>query len=99
MKPRSTWWKTLIGVVITLIMLFPLYWMINISFTQRRSIRAVSLYPKDFTTSNYSTMIHTQLPYLGTSLLIAFCVVIVTLIIALPASYSLSFYILREAGV
>lgn len=91
MKPRSTWWKTLIGVVITLVMLFPLYWMINISFTQRRSIRAASLYPKDFTTSNYSTMIHTQLPYLGTSLLIAFCVVIVTLIIALPASYSLSF--------
>lgn len=91
MKPRPTWWKTLIAILITMVMLFPLYWMINISFTQRRSIRAADLYPKDFTLSNYSAMIHTQLPYLGTSLLIAFSVVIVTLIIALPASYALSF--------
>lgn len=81
----------MIAILITMVMLFPLYWMINISFTQRRSIRAADLYPKDFTLSNYSAMIHTQLPYLGTSLLIAFSVVIVTLIIALPASYALSF--------
>lgn len=90
MKHRPTWWKTLIGVILTLIMLFPVYWMINISFTQRRSIRSGALYPKDFTVDNYAAVFHDQMPYLGTSLVIALCCVLLTLVIALPASYALA---------
>lgn len=62
MKHRSSWWKTLIGIILTLIMLFPVYWMINISFTQRRSIRSGDLFPKDFTLDNYASALSSQPP-------------------------------------
>ena len=91
MKHRSSWWKTLIGIILTLIMLFPVYWMINISFTQRRSIRSGDLFPKDFTLENYASALSSQLPYLGTSLLVAIGCVILTLAIALPSSYAIVF--------
>ena len=91
MKHRSSWWKTLIGIILTLIMLFPVYWMINISFTQRRSIRSGDLFPKDFTLGNYASALSSQLPYLGTSLLVAIGCVILTLAIALPSSYAIVF--------
>ena len=91
MKHRSSWWKTLIGIILTLIMLFPVYWMINISFTQRRSIRSGDLCPKDFTLDNYASALSSQLPYLGTSLLVAIGCVILTLAIALPSSYAIVF--------
>ena len=72
-------------------MLFPVYWMINISFTQRRSIRSGDLFPKDFTLDNYASALSSQLPYLGTSLLVAIGCVILTLAIALPSSYAIVF--------
>lgn len=96
MKHRSTWWKTLIGVILTLVMLFPVYWMINIAFTERSSIRSGDLYPKAFTLENFQRVFADQMPYLGTSLVIALSCVLVTLLIALPASYA--FAILRLGG-
>ena len=96
MVHRPTWWKTLIGVILTLIMLFPVYWMVNISFTQRRSIRSGNLWPKDFTLDNYVAVFSDQMPYLGTSLVIALCCVVLTLVIALPAAYAIA--ILRLGG-
>ncbi|MCI1935900.1 MAG: carbohydrate ABC transporter permease [Bifidobacteriaceae bacterium] len=95
MKRRSTWWKTLIALVLTLIMLFPMYWMINISLTKRQSIRSGDLFPKDFTLENYQAAFGTELPYLGTSLIVALCCVILTLVIALPSSYALGMLNLR----
>ena len=65
--------------------------MINISFTQRRSIRSGDLFPKDFTLDNYASALSSQLPYLGTSLLVAIGCVILTLAIALPSSYAIVF--------
>ena len=90
MQHRSTWWKTLIGVILTLIMLFPVYWMINIAFTDRSAIRSGSLWPKAFTLENFRRVLHDQLPYLGTSLVIAICCVLLTLLIALPAAYAIA---------
>lgn len=96
MKHRSTWWKTLIGVILTLVMLFPVYWMINIAFTERSSIRSGDLYPKAFTLENFQRVFADQMPYLGISLVIALSCVLVTLLIALPASYAIA--ILRLGG-
>jgi multiple sugar transport system permease protein len=87
---RRTWWKTAIGVVLTAVMLFPLYWMINVSFTRREAIRDADLFPMAFTLENYRVVLAAQLPYLGTSLLIGFGTVIVTLAISSPAAYALS---------
>jgi multiple sugar transport system permease protein len=89
-RPRRTWWKTTIGVVLTALMLFPVYWMVNVSLTARGSIRDGDLYPKDFTLDHYRVVLHDQLPYLGTSLLVGIGTVVVTLLISAPAAFALS---------
>ena len=33
MNGQRPWWKTVVGIVLTAIMLFPVYWMINVSLT------------------------------------------------------------------
>ncbi len=87
---QRTWWKTGIGLVLTAVMLFPLYWMVNVSLTRRGAIRGGDLYPKAFTLDNYGTVLHDQLPYLGTSLVIGLGTVLLTLLISAPAGYALS---------
>ena len=86
----QSWWKTPVAVFLTALMLFPLYWMVNISFTERRSIRQSNLLPTDFTFDHYYIVLHDQLPYIGTSLLIGIGTVLFTLLIAAPASFALS---------
>ena len=51
---RRTWWKTAIGVVLVAIMLFPVYWMVNVSLTPRDDIRNGDLYPKNLTFEHYA---------------------------------------------
>ncbi|MCA1983527.1 MAG: carbohydrate ABC transporter permease [Nocardioides sp.] len=87
---HRAWWKTVIGVTLTAVMLFPLYWMVNVSLTDRSAIRDGDLYPRAFTFDHYTTVIHDQLPYLGTSLVIGLATVALTLVIAAPAGYALS---------
>lgn len=89
-RVRRTWWKTAIGVVLTALMLFPVYWMVNVSLTARGSIRDGDLYPKDFTLDHYRVVLHDQLPYLGTSMLVGIGTVAVTLLISAPAAFALS---------
>jgi multiple sugar transport system permease protein len=73
-------------------MLFPVYWMINVSLTRTSDMRKSppNLVPVDGTLQGYSVVLHQQLPYLGTSLLIALGTVVVTLVMAAPAGYSLA---------
>ncbi|MCH7229436.1 carbohydrate ABC transporter permease [Glycomyces sp. L485] len=85
-----TWWKNPVAVVVTALMLFPLYWMLNVSFTRRESIRGGDLLPVDFTLDHYAVVLRDQLPYLGTSLVIGAGTVVLTLAIAAPASFALA---------
>ena len=64
--------NTVIGVILTAIMLFPLYWMINVSLTQPTELRKdpPNLFPFNPTFDGYQTVLSEQLPYLGTSLII-----------------------------
>ncbi|MEK8107124.1 ABC transporter permease subunit [Micromonospora sp. M12] len=39
-SPPRVWWKTAVGLVLTGLMLFPVYWMINVSFTRDQDMRA-----------------------------------------------------------
>ena len=98
MTARRSWWKTLIGVLLTGIMLFPLYWMINVSVTQPRDLRRdpPNLFPVNPTFDGYSTVISEQLPYLGTSLLVGLGTVALTLALSAPAAFALAK--LRPAG-
>ena len=70
MKRRSAW-LTAVGVLLTAVMLFPVYWMINVSLTSTSDMRKSppNLIPIDGTLQGYAVVLHQQLPYLGTSLL------------------------------
>jgi multiple sugar transport system permease protein len=100
MKRRS-WWLTAIGVLVTAAMLFPVYWMINVSLTSSSNMRKSppNLIPIDGTLQGYAVVLHQQLPYLGTSLLIGLGTVAVTLVLAAPAGYSLAKLRPRGGGV
>jgi multiple sugar transport system permease protein len=101
MTPKRKWWRTAIGLVLTAIMLFPVYWMINVSFTPVQDMRKSppNLFPIDGTLAGYSAVLHQQLPYLGTSLVVALGTVALTVLIAAPAGYSLAKLRPRGAGV
>ncbi|MEF2978516.1 carbohydrate ABC transporter permease [Subtercola sp. YIM 133946] len=73
-------------------MLFPIYWMINVSLTQTSDMRKnpPNWFPIDPTFSGYQAVLSQQLPYLGTSLIVGLGTVVVTLVLAAPAGYALA---------
>ncbi len=89
---RRKWWLTAAGVLLTAVMLFPIYWMVNVSLTKTSDMRKSppNLIPVDGTLDGYSAVIHQQLPYLGTSLLVGIGTVAATLVVAAPAGFSLA---------
>jgi multiple sugar transport system permease protein len=93
--------KTAAGVVLTAIMLFPVYWMVNVSFTKDTDMRATPphLFPFDGTLEGYRAVLHQQLPYLGTSLLVGLGTVVLTVALSAPAGYSLAKLRPRGGGV
>ena len=84
--------KTVIGVILTAIMLFPIYWMVNVSFTPLQDMRKdpPSWFPLSPSFDGYVAAIHDQIPYLVTSLGIGFGTVLLTVVISAPAGYSLA---------
>ncbi|MFF7528923.1 carbohydrate ABC transporter permease [Streptomyces bobili] len=87
-----TWWKTAIGLLLTGVMLFPVYWMLNVSFTREQDMRKSSpgLFPVHGTLEGYRAVLDQQLPYLGTSLVIGLGTVVLTVALAAPAGYALA---------
>ncbi|NKZ07442.1 carbohydrate ABC transporter permease [Actinomadura latina] len=85
-------WKTVIGLALTGVMLFPVYWMINVSFTRDQDMRKSppSLVPVGGTLDGYRAVFDQQLPYLGNSMLVGLGTVALTLLLAAPAAYSLA---------
>jgi multiple sugar transport system permease protein len=93
--------KTAVGLVLTAVMLFPVYWMLNASFTRDQDLRKSppSFLPLHGTLEGYRAVLHQQLPYLGTSLIVGLATVALTLAIAAPAGYSLAKLYPKGAGV
>ncbi len=92
MTARRTWWKSVIGVLLTGIMLFPVYWIINVSFTRDQDLRKSppDWFPIHPTLDGYSAVLRQQLPYLVTSIVVGLGTVLLTLLIAAPAGYALA---------
>ncbi len=92
MTSRRPWWNTLLGVVLTAIMLFPVYWMVNVSLTKSTDMRRNPpfLFPVDPTFEGYTKVLTQQLPYLGTSLIIGLGTVVLTVALAAPAAFALA---------
>ena len=91
-RPRTTWWKTAVGLVLTALMLFPVYWMVNESLTRDQDMRKTppNWFPVHGTLDGYRAVLNQQMPYLGTSLFIGLGTVAVTVAVAAPAGYSLA---------
>jgi multiple sugar transport system permease protein len=91
-RTRRTSWKTAVGVLLTAVMLFPVYWMVNVSFTRDQDMRKSppNLFPVHGTLRGYRQVLDDQLPYLGTSLLIGLGTVVVTVVLAAPAGFALA---------
>ncbi|MFF4622841.1 carbohydrate ABC transporter permease [Nonomuraea jabiensis] len=93
--------KSAIGLVLTAVMLFPVYWMINVSFTRDTDMRKSppDFFPINGTLDGYRVVLDQQLPYLGVSLVVGLGTVALTLLIAAPAAYSLAKLRPRGGGV
>jgi multiple sugar transport system permease protein len=89
---RRTLGKTILGLALTALMLFPVYWMLNESLTRDQDMRKSppDFFPLHATLTGYQAVLHQQLPYLGTSLTVGLCTVALTLALAAPAGYSLA---------
>ena len=89
--------STIIGILITFLMLFPVYWMLANSFetTQEMFRNPVSLVPTQITFEPYITVWQSQLPHLITSLIVSIGAACVAIVIATPAAYALANFRLR----
>jgi multiple sugar transport system permease protein len=89
---RRKWWKTGVGLVLTALMLFPVYWMVNVSLTPAGRMRQdpPDLVPLHPTFEGYRKVLTEQLPFLGTSLGIGLGTVALTLAVAAPAAFALA---------
>ncbi|WP_327432068.1 MULTISPECIES: carbohydrate ABC transporter permease [unclassified Streptomyces] len=83
---------TVVGVLLTGVMLFPVYWMLNVSLTPQQDMRKSppDLLPLHPTFEGYRAVLNDQMPYLGTSLLIGLGTVVLTLVLAAPAGFALA---------
>ena len=86
--------STAIGIILTAILLFPLYWMLvnSVQTSQQIFSIPVSIVPKSITFDPYISVLQTQLPHLMTSLVIAIGCALLSIIIATPAAYALAHF-------
>jgi multiple sugar transport system permease protein len=82
--------RTAIAIVLLALMLFPVYWMLNISLQASGGTLPSSFFPLHPSLAGYTTAIHDQGQNLITSMLIAVGTVVLTLVIAAPCAYALA---------
>ncbi|MEO6083257.1 MAG: carbohydrate ABC transporter permease [Umezawaea sp.] len=84
--------KTVVGVLVVAVLLFPLYWMVNASLQPSGALLKPSpeWFPANGTLDGYRKALGTQGGHLLSSVLIALGTVVVSLAIAAPASYALA---------
>ncbi|WP_333768349.1 carbohydrate ABC transporter permease [Streptomyces sp. IBSBF 2435] len=89
------------GLLFTGVMLFPVYWMVNVSLTRDQDMRKTppDLFPRHVTLKGYREVFDQQLPYLGTSLAIGLGTIAVTVLLAAPAGFTLAQLRPRGAGL
>lgn len=89
---------TVAALAIVGFLLFPVYWMLNAALQKNATSAHVEWFPIDFSLVGMEKALSTQLGSLGISLVIACGAVVVSLVIAIPAAYSLSQLRLPWAG-
>ena len=91
-KRRGGWGWTAGGVAIVAVMLFPVYWMLNVSLQPAGSAVGTPLFPAQLSFAGYAKALTDQGGHLTTSLIIALGSVVFSLLIAAPAAYGLALF-------
>src|SRR3954468_12117012 len=94
-RAQPSWGNTAIGVVIIAVMLFPVYWMLNVSLQPGGSAVGTPWIPIHVSLGGYSKALHDQGRHLMTSLVIAIGSVLFSLLVAAPAAYALTLFRVR----
>jgi multiple sugar transport system permease protein len=97
-RTQPGWGSTAIGIAILAVMLFPVYWMINVSLQPGGSAVGTPWVPIHLNFSGYSTALSQQGRNLLTSLAVAIGSVVLSLAIATPAAYALAHFKVRLAS-
>ncbi|HEY7415493.1 MAG TPA: carbohydrate ABC transporter permease [Ktedonobacteraceae bacterium] len=89
--------STSMGIILTALILFPVYWMAINSFETTQEIFRipVAVVPTEITFAPYIAVWQVQLPHLATSLIVALGTALFSLLIATPAAYALAHFRLR----
>ena len=82
--------RTGIAIVLLALMLFPVYWMLNISLQPTGGTLPSSFFPSQPSLAGYATAIDDQGRNLVTSMLLAAGTVVLSLLIAAPCAYALA---------
>lgn len=86
---------TILGVIFLIIMIFPVYWMINSSLQANTGAATTTWFPLQPTFAGYQTAFAQQGQNLITSLIVSLSTVVLTIIIAAPAAYGLARFRMR----
>jgi multiple sugar transport system permease protein len=92
MNRRRGLGRTLVGVLVVLVLLFPLYWMVNASLQPSGTLLKASpdWFPTHGTLVGYREALGSEAGHLVTSLIVALGTVVVSLVVAMPAAYALA---------
>lgn len=90
---------TLLGTLFLIVMLFPIYWMVNASLQPSGNTLTAGLFPMNPSFAGYETAISEQGGNLLTSVIVAGGTVIFSLAIAAPAAYALAQFKFRWINV
>lgn len=89
---RGIVWRTVLVSVLTLIVVFPLYWMLVVAFSPRGEIfePGLRLWPSTFTLDNFSKIFdrYPVIGWFGNSLVIGIFVTVITTTVNLLAGYA-----------
>ena len=97
---RSPWLYTVVGVIFTVILLSPLYWVLSGSFMTQRELFSphFSLWPREFIYENWTNAVVRLWPHLATSAIVSVCTSALTLLVVAPAAYAIVWLKVRGRG-
>jgi multiple sugar transport system permease protein len=90
---------TILGIIFLVIMIFPVYWMINSSLQANSGAATTTLIPLQPTLAGYEAALTDQSANLVTSLIVSIGTVLLTIAIAAPAAYGLARFRMRGMTV
>jgi len=97
---RSPWLYTVVGVIVTVILLSPLYWVLSGSLMTQRELFSphFSLWPRELVYENWTNAVVRLWPHLATSAIVSVCTSALTLLVTAPAAYAIVWLKVRGRG-